>query len=223
MSSLASSSATPRLPLWLKIVYTLFMVVLIPCYWDAYGPTNFLYFCDVALFFTLAAMWLESPLLASMPAVGILVPQILWVVDFSISALGMTFMGMADYMFKDSIKLFYRGLSSFHGWLPFLLGYLVWRLGYDRRALLGWTLLSWALLLVCYFLMPAPPPDPSNPNRPVNINYVYGTSDDKAQTMMPGPAWFALLLVALPVVIFLPTHLALQRWFPAAEQAGASH
>jgi hypothetical protein len=44
-------------------------------------PTNFLYFCDIALFLTLAGLWLDSPLLISMCAVGILAPQALWVLD----------------------------------------------------------------------------------------------------------------------------------------------
>ncbi len=44
---------------------------------------------------------------------------------------------MTDYMFKHENSLFLRGLSLFHGWLPFLLVYLVWKLGYDRRALAG--------------------------------------------------------------------------------------
>src|SRR6185369_5342422 len=38
-----------RLPLWVKLGYTAFMVVLVPCYWHLYGPTNFLYFCDLSL------------------------------------------------------------------------------------------------------------------------------------------------------------------------------
>src|SRR5262245_57426001 len=74
--------AHPRLPLWLKLAYTGFLAILVPVYWRDYGPTNFLYFCDVALFFTLAALWLESPLLASAPLIGIFLPQMLWVADF---------------------------------------------------------------------------------------------------------------------------------------------
>src|SRR5262249_55082352 len=76
-----TQSAT-RLPLWLKVAYTAFMAVLIPVYWHYYGPTNFLYFCDVALIITLVGIWSESALLVSMCAVGILVPQTLWVIDF---------------------------------------------------------------------------------------------------------------------------------------------
>ena len=55
------------IPLWLKIAFTAFMFVLVPVYWANYGPTNFLYFCDVALFLVLAGIWTENPLLVSLP------------------------------------------------------------------------------------------------------------------------------------------------------------
>ena len=62
----------PRIPLWVKLAYTGFVCVLAPYYLRTYGPTNFLYFCDVALLMALIAVWRESSLWASMPAVGIL-------------------------------------------------------------------------------------------------------------------------------------------------------
>ena len=131
-------------------VMVAFMAVLVPVYWHYYGPTNFLYFCDVSLFLILAALWLESPLLASMCAVGLLLPQTLWVVDFILNIFGIHLTGMTDYMFKHENSLFLRGLSLFHGWLPFLLLFLVKRLGYDRRALPAWWALAW--VLVIFFL-----------------------------------------------------------------------
>ena len=69
--------------MWLKLAYTTFVCVLVPYYWVTYTPWNFLYFCDIALLVTLAALWLESPFLVSTQAVGILLPQALWVVDFA--------------------------------------------------------------------------------------------------------------------------------------------
>ena len=72
---MTSTSAKPLLPLWLKLAYSAFVAVLVPSYWHAYGPTNFLYFCDVALLMTLVALWREDSLFASMPLVGILVVQ----------------------------------------------------------------------------------------------------------------------------------------------------
>jgi hypothetical protein len=209
------------IPLWVKVAYTGFVVVMVPFYLHEYGPTNFLYFCDVAVLMTLAAVWLESPLLASMPAVGILLPQALWMVDFLGTAVGLPLTHMTDYMYDPSRPLFTRGLSFFHFWLPLFLVWLVWRMGYDRRALPAWTVLAWGLLLVCYFLMPGPPPSTEHPNRPVNINYVYGLSDQAAQQWMPGAVYFALLMVGMPLLIFLPTHLVLCKVFPPPLRAGA--
>jgi len=205
-----------RLPLAVKVLYTAFMAVLVPYYWMAYGPTNFLYFCDIALFFALAALWLESPLLASMPAVGILVPQTFWVIDFLLAVVGVQLTGTTAYMFDPALSLFTRGLSFFHFWLPFLLVWMVGRLGYDSRALFGWAVLSWVVQLVCYFLMPGPPAPPRRPdeqNAPVNINYVYGLGDD-AQTWMHPLAWLAGMMVAMPLVCYVPAHFFLRWAFP---------
>jgi hypothetical protein len=204
------TAAATRIPLWFKLIYTAFCAVLVPTYLLAYGPTNFLYFCDVSLLTALVAIWLESPLLASAPAVGILLPQALWAVDFLAAAAGFKLTGMTAYMFDTKLPLFTRGLSFFHFWLPFVLAWLVWRLGYDRRAFAVWTVAAWVLLSVCYFLMPAPPA--ADPNVPVNINYVFGLSDAAAQSFMPGPLWFAMLLIGLPVIIFYPTHRLLLRF-----------
>lgn len=51
-----AATSTRRLPLWLKLADTAFMAVLVPVYWTQYGPTNFLYFCDVALFLALVGL-----------------------------------------------------------------------------------------------------------------------------------------------------------------------
>lgn len=220
LSHSQSTESTARtIPLWLKLAYTLFVSVLVPYYWIAYGPTNFLFFCDIALFLTLAALWLESRLLASMAGVGILMPQALWMADFLGSAIGIPLTGMTGYMFDAKYSLFVRGLSFFHFWLPILLVWMIWRLGYDRRALSSWTSLAWLVLMICYFLMPAPPAPADNPDLIVNINYVYGFSDKEPQSWMPPLAWFATLLVALPTLIYLPTHFILGKLFrrePAA-------
>jgi hypothetical protein len=140
-----------------------------------------------------------------MPAVGILLPQTLWCVDFLGSCVGLHLTGMTDYMFDANKSLFLRGLSFFHFWLPFLLVYLVWRLGYDRRALIGWTVLAWVLQLVGYFFLPAGPAPEENHNLPVNVNYVFGLGD-APQTWMLGGWFLVLMMVALPALLFVPTH-----------------
>ena len=204
--------ASNRVPLWLKFAYTAFMIVLVPVYWHYYGPTNFLYFCDIALFLTLAGLWLDSSLLISMCAVGILAMQTFWVVDFTLNIFGAPVTGVTDYMFKHENSLFLRGLSLYHGWLPFLLAYLVWQLGYDRRGLPLWTVLMWALLPFCFFFMP--PPDPNASLTPVNINYVWGPNDAAAQTWVPPHVWLAGMMIGMPVLLFWPVHLLLARYAP---------
>lgn len=186
------------------------MAVLVPVYLARYGWTNFLYFCDIALVLTLAGLWLDSPLLISMCAVGILIPQIFWALDYIANLFGLPTSGMTDYMFEKERSRFLRGLSLFHGWLPFLLLYLVWCTGYDPRALLAWTVLSTIVLPICYFFMPPSQPDPGM--TPVNINMVYGFSDRAPQTLVPPQVWFLGLLIGLPILVYWPTHLFL-RWF----------
>ncbi len=187
-----------------------------PVYWQAYTPVNFLYFCDVALLVTLAALWLECGLLASMQAIAITLPQLLWQVDFLSYALVRVHfpIDLTGYMFDPQKSLFLRGLSFFHFWLPILLWWMVWRLGYDRRAL-GWQIvLSTAVLLASYWLTPVP----FNPHLG-NVNKVYGPSEEAPQTWMPPLMWLGLLIVAMPVCIYVPTHFVFRWLFRSRDNA----
>ena len=207
-----------KIPLWLKLAYTAFVCVLVPYYWVAYTPWNFLYFCDVALILTLAGLWLESPFLISMQALGIVLMQMLWVFDFTARAVtGTHITGITAYMFNGGIPLFVRGLSLFHGWLPFLLLWLLMRLGYDRRAIWAQSALAVGVLLVCYFLAPAPPPLAGRPNAAVNINYVYGFDDKHPQTLMAPQLWFGLLMSFTLVGLYLPAHACFRKLFAEAK------
>jgi hypothetical protein len=131
-----------RIPLAAKVAVTIFLAVLVPVYLHTYGPTNFLWFCDAALILSVAAMWLERPLLISMCAVGILLRQCVWLADFGSNLLEFHFLNLTGYMFDSNLPLFTRGLSLFHGWLPVLLVWLLFRLGYDHRALPVWTVVA---------------------------------------------------------------------------------
>src|ERR1022692_720027 len=169
-----------KIPLTAKVVCTTFLAVLVPVYLREYGPTNFLWFCDAALLLTVAGMWLESPLLISMCAVGILLPQCLWLADFGSNLLGFHLLGLTRYMFDSQLPLFTRGLSLFHGWLPLLLAWLLGRLGYDKRALSAWTVLATGLVLVCYFFTPPAGAHPANPNTPINsIMFTVSTTSSR--------------------------------------------
>ncbi|HEY3852776.1 MAG TPA: hypothetical protein VGO67_00115 [Verrucomicrobiae bacterium] len=205
-----------RIPLFAKVGGTVFLVILIPIYLRTYGPTNFLWFCDTALILTVVGMWMESQLLISMCSVGILVPQALWLIDFGIHFFGIHILGLANYMFDSKISIFTRGLSLFHGWLPFLLVWLLRRLGYDSRAFFAWGSLATCLILICYLFTPPAGAALADPNIPVNINNIYGFNDQRPQQWINQNAYVALWTSALWLLIFLPTHLILRKYLPPA-------
>ena len=211
------SRISARIPLSAKLAITTFLTVLVPVYLHTYGPTNFLWFCDAALLFTAAGMWLECPLLIGMCATGILLPQCLWLVDFGVNLAGFHFLNLTAYMFGSHLSHFTRGLSLFHGWLPLLLVWLLFRVGYDRRALAAWTFLAAGLVLACYFFTPPSGAHPQDPNMPVDINYLYGFDDRKPQTWMNENLYAVLWPCALWVAAFLPTHLVLRKIFRAPQ------
>src|SRR3990170_7335320 len=110
---------TCPIPSSVNLLYTLFVCVLVPAYWRQYGPANFLWFSDLALFAGLAALWLENSLLASMQAVSVLLLELLWNLEFFIGLItGKQILGLAEYMFKSDKPLWLRGLSLFHVPLP---------------------------------------------------------------------------------------------------------
>jgi hypothetical protein len=190
------------IPVWLKLAHTLFVVVLVPIYWRHYGPANFLWFSDIALLALAPALWLESPLLASMMALAVLGPEMLWVGDFLGQIVtGRSWLGLSAYMFDRGIPRFIRALSLFHLVLPPLLLWLLWRLGYDRRALVWQTILAAVVLPLSYVA--------SNPRE--NVNWVYGLGA-RPQKRMPGPVFVLFLIVLFPLVIYVPTHLVLSRF-----------
>ncbi len=208
--------ADRHIPTWVKVAYSAFVAVLVPCYWVTYTPWNFLYFCDVALLATAVALWMESPLLVSMQAVAITAPQMLWVVDLVCRLVaGVHVTGVTSYMLDPSIPLFLRGLSTFHGWLPFVLLWLLWRLGYDARALGIQSGVAITILLISYFFAPAPPPPARHPHWAVNLNYVYGLDDKHPQTLMAPPLWLLFMMAFNVLVLYLPTHLVLRRVYAA--------
>jgi hypothetical protein len=218
-----STISACRIPLWLKIAYTAFLAVMIPVYWINYGPTNFLYFCDVALLLTLVGIWRESALLVSLPAVGIMLPQFFWCADFLVQLVGGKLTGMTGYMFNADLPLFLRGLSLFHGWLPFLLFYLVKKLGYDRRALIGWFVICVVLCLASFWFLPPPGAVLADPKTPQNINYVFGMNDKKPQEWVDPGTYVFLWITALSALVYVPTHLLLRKVMkPAARPALAA-
>jgi len=200
-----------RLPFWLKLAFTAYMAVLLPVYLRNYGPTNFVYFCDASLLLTLISIWTEHPLPASMAAVGVVIPQFFWCLDFGAELLGWRVTGLTSYMFDPHRPLFLRGLSLFHGWLPFLLLYMVWRIGYDRRALKYWTIFALLLCLISFFWLPPAGAVLNDPKLPLNVNLVFGFDDAHPQTWMPKNLYVAAWFSALFIFGYLPTDFLLKK------------
>src|SRR5207237_4198357 len=141
-----------HLPFPLKIFTTVFISILIPTYAIHYGWANFLWLSDIALFGTILALWLDSALVASMMAVGALVLETAWIVDFFGHLLmRRSLLGLSDYMFDPRNPVFIRALSLFHLVLPGLVLWMVWRLGYHSRAWLFQALLTWVIFLLSSF------------------------------------------------------------------------
>ncbi|MGH9530208.1 MAG: hypothetical protein ACRD2S_09865 [Terriglobales bacterium] len=190
-----------RVPLWLKILWTVFVIVWVPVYWHQYGVQNFLYFCDLGNFFIAAALWLESALLFSWQATGLLVFQTLYSIDLIGTLVTRKhFIGGTEYMFDPAVPLAVRGLSLFHLVTPPLLLWAIWRLGYDSR---GWkyqTLTTWIVVPICYFWRPQE-----------NVNWARGLFF-REQHAVPGMVYLAAYLIVVPLVVYWPTHLVLRNW-----------
>ena len=189
--------------LWIKIPYTIFVFVLVPVYWIRYGPTNFLWFSDIALFATLAALWLGSRFLVSMMATGVLIFDTVWnFIFFSRLILGAAPEGLVDYMFDPEISVFIRALSLFHVALPIIQLWALGKLGYDVRAWKYQAVLGWIILPLTYGV--------TRPEE--NINWVYGMIE-APQQWLPAPLYLGALMLIYPTLICFPTHAILKRLF----------
>lgn len=188
-----------------EVAWTVWLVVWAPLYWKYYGLQNFLFFCDLGNIFIGIALWLESPLIFSWQACGLLIFQSLYIVDLGGALLtGHHFIGGTEYMFDSSLPLMVRLLGLFHVVTPPLLLWAVRRLGYDRR---GWkyqTMTAWIVVPVNYFWRPK-----------FDVNWARGLFFHE-QHVVPGWMYLLTYLLVVPLVIYLPTHLFLvwltNRW-----------
>jgi len=190
-----------RVPLWLKIAWTVWVICWAPIYWRQYGAQNFLFFCDLGNLIVMLALWSESALLFSWQAVSLLVFQSLFTIDLAGTWLsGHHWIGGTEFMFDPHLPLFVRALSLFHVVTPVLLLWAVWRLSYDERAWKVATLACWILVPINHFWRPEH-----------NVNWARGIFFVQ-QRAMPGWAYLMAYLVLVPAVVYYPTHLGLMWW-----------
>ena len=189
------------LPLWLKIGWTVWLLVWTPLYWRQYGAQNFLYFCDIGNILIGIGLWLESALIVSWVACGVLLFQSLYTIDLLGTLLtGHHLIGGTKYMFDPHLSLAIRLLSLFHIVTPPLLLWAIGRSGYDPR---GWklqTLMTWIVIPINYFWRPEQ-----------DVNWARGLFY-REQHVVPGIVYLLAYLVSVPLLVYFPTHLLLARW-----------
>lgn len=186
-----------HLPLWLKLVFTAWILVWAPAYWMQLGPQNYFWLCNLANFLILVGLWCESRRLLSMQLLSVLLVGSLWAVDVGTAWItGVHPIGGTEYMFNAEKPLAIRLLSLYHLILPLVAGLAVYRLGYDRRALLWQSALTWVVVPLSYVA--------TEPER--NINWVHGPFGQPQETLHP-LLYLAGLTLLWPVAVYLPVHL----------------
>jgi hypothetical protein len=194
-----------KVPRWLKILWTVWLIAWIPIYCRQYGVQNFLFFCDIGNILVGVGLWLESSLIFSWQACGVLLFQTVYTIDLAGALLsGRHIIGGTEYMFDSGIPIFVRLLGLFHVVTPPLLLWAIFRLGYDPR---GWklqTLTTWIVVPLNYFWRPEH-----------DVNWARGLFFHE-QHVVPGTVYLLGYLTIVPLLIYLPTHLFLtwltRRW-----------
>ena len=192
------------IPLAFKLAYTAFVAYIVVVWLRHYGWRNLLWFSDVALIGAVPAMWLESAAIGSVIAVVVLLPEILWNVDFAGRLLlRRRITGLTDYMFEPERPKLLRGLSLFHVPLPLVLLWLLYAYGYDAGVGLAGACVLGGVVLAASRLVGAPEK---------NINWTYGLGPRPSR--LPGWLYVSLLYAGFVALVFVPTDLALRRLFP---------
>ncbi|MDR5874671.1 hypothetical protein [Vreelandella gomseomensis] len=201
---MADSSAAV-VPRWLKLAFTLWILIWAPSYVVLLGAQNFFWLCNVASFLLLAAMWREQRTLMSMQWLAVAMVGSLWSLDVTTAALtGVHPIGGTEYMFDTEHPTMAKAMSLYHVVLPLVAGIGVAKLGYSRRALRWQTLLTWVVVPLSYLLTEAER----------NINWVHGPFGQPQDSLDPLLYLFLLMLI-WPAVVYLPVHLLMiggQRW-----------
>ncbi|CAM3304758.1 hypothetical protein [Halomonas lysinitropha] len=199
-----SSPSPEGLPLWLKLVFSLWVATWAPTYWMLLGPQNYFWLCNLANFLLLAGLWSESRRLISMQWLAVALVGTFWAVDVGTAwVTGWHPIGGTEYMFDPQHPPLTRAMSLYHLILPLVAGFAIWRIGYDRRALVWQSLLTWLVIPASYLFTEAER----------NINWVEGPFG-QPQDSLPPLVYLAGLMLLWPLVVYLPVHgltLALSR------------
>ncbi len=184
------------LPRSLAVAWSAFVVLWLPVYVIELPLVNFLWFSNIAVLGGLVAAWTGSRRLASMLLVAVGLLEAGWIFDFLIGLLlgGNPPLGGVGYMFDPEVSLHVRALSLHHLALPFVLLWMVWRLGHDPAAFRWWLPIGWSVVLITRWLV--------EPDQ--NVNWVL-RAPWHLQDQVLGWPWLGALMIALATIWWL-TH-----------------
>lgn len=195
-----------KYPIWMRWTALVWFALWFPIYWRTWGAANFIHLCDVAMILTCIGMWTNSALLISSQAVGALIVDIVWSLDaasriFFYHAL---FPGN-EYLMDAHYPLWIRSLTVFHVVLPLLLLWGVYLMGYHRG---GWALQS-AIALPVFIIARFTKPD-------TNVDFAF-SDPFLHRSWSPAALYVFVAWLFMVLVVYLPTHLVLKRFFRVPE------
>jgi hypothetical protein len=187
----------PRAAAWAFSAWMVFWVAVV--LW-AYGPQNFLWLCNLAQFLILYALWRGDRLILSSQAGTVCLVGVVWSADFLLAlATGGRSATFTAYMFDPELPLLSRATSLYHMGLPVLMLWLLRCTGYDRRGPWLQCVIGTVAVVAGWLL--------TEPHR--NINWVHAPLGIEQQ-WLPPPLYVGLLVLAYPLLIYLPGHLMVQ-------------
>ncbi len=191
-------------PSWARWAALAWLAFWVPVYWLFWGPHNFVFLCDIAVFLTCIGIWADNALLISSQAVSSLIVDAMWAVDAGWrEAFGRHIFGGTEYLFETSHPLWLRLVSFYHVAMIVVLLWALVRAGYDRR---GWALQ--ARIVAAAFVAARFTPASQNINFAFRLPVV-----DKP--FGPAPLHVAVSVAFMIFVVYWPTHWALKKIFPA--------
>jgi len=183
--------------------YTALAAIIFPVYLYKYGVENFLWFSDIAFFAMVFSLWFKNRMIASMMAIGVLPIETLWVLSLFT---GGTFLGIANYMFDPNLPLWLRFLSFFHFPMIAAIIYMIYRFGYDKRALFPQIALSLFIIYLTYKFA----------DKNENINMIFPPKDI---TPYISEHLYSILMPVVLVTLFItPTHFLLSKFYSNSQR-----
>jgi hypothetical protein len=204
MTIASKPAAANPFPTWMRWSALIFLALWLAIYLKYWGPTTFLFLCDIAVILTCIGIFTGNALLLSSQAVSSLVVDTIWLIDIVTKLIfNRHIIGGTEYFFDPNYPLWVRLISTFHVAMPFILIAAIRRTGYDRRALKLQFAIAAAAMIASRFAAPAR-----------NINFAFADPFLHKQ-WGPAPIHVAAMLIGLTIVIYIPTHAVLSRVFPA--------